>query len=559
MTTKEKTQKAKKYFEDGNKSYDQEDYNKAIEYYKQAINLNHNYVEAHSNLGFVYQNRGIYDMAIECYNTAIKLNPNLVRIYRNLKVIYTKMQNYEMAASCRGKEKELTCDYIIKGNNYEAKGDLKNAFRYYLKSDENSVLAILMCFAEDNRKKVIEKGFLNKLLDNDEYFKQVVDSIKYCNFNNVMRGKSSSSLILQLQDQLFKRNYKQSENDVHRLEKYKAVYIHSIYIISMLHINDENEKEVAYYTQKNIAEKMFFKGKNEEKTSRYRLNSINYSNDPTEGQVLLKFLFYGKGPIIKNTENPYRAFAGCFTFGYDSLNQFRLYGKEENKECTGVSMVFSNGFFGKSAKLATEIERRYKIKTIENEDNKHALFRCIYIDPKTNKVVSVGRKEEFLFYRNSKNIVDFSDSYYEYIKIYIENKSFSKKTENTDEIVKKYNQKIEELTNNVSEELKSLRKQINGLDENIVSQLLINLRYLTKHVAFKEEQECRIVKIENVKNDMVKTSENRKQMYLEYLEIGLYVEKIYFGPNASDMNIFQDRLLNEGLNIECKKSENPFA
>jgi hypothetical protein len=68
------------------------------------------------------------------------------------------------------------------------------------------------------------------------------------------------------------------------------------------------------------------------------------------------------------------------------------------------------------------------------------------------------------------------------------------------------------------------------------------------------------VKIKSVENEEVKMTDNKKQMYLEYLKIGQYnVEKIYFGPNVSDMNIFQDRLLYKGMKIKCIKSENPFA
>jgi len=261
--------------------------------------------------------------------------------------------------------------------------------------------------------------------------------------------------------------------------------------------------------------------------------------------------------------NQYQAFAACFTFNHDSLNQFRLYGKENDKECTGVSVVFNDSFFEESAKLATSLQEKdiYRditemvsettpelLKSLEHLKtpekpyiqmigkfiltiDKRALFRCIYLDPKTNKVVSAGCKEDFLLHREGKS---------------------SEREE--------YNKKMEKLIENVSDELGKLKKQIEGLDKNIVAQLLINLRYLTKHVGFRDERECRIVKIADVNDtEKVKTSENQKQKYLEYLEIGKYIKEIYFGPKAVEMEDFQNRLLKEGLEIECKKSENPFV
>ena len=68
------------------------------------------------------------------------------------------------------------------------------------------------------------------------------------------------------------------------------------------------------------------------KPSAFRLNTINNVNDPSEGQLLLNYL---KG--VKETsfyapdfDEKLHAFVSCFTFNHDSLNQFRLYGKQDN-------------------------------------------------------------------------------------------------------------------------------------------------------------------------------------------------------------------------------------
>ncbi|MDR1762513.1 MAG: DUF2971 domain-containing protein, partial [Dysgonamonadaceae bacterium] len=217
----------------------------------------------------------------------------------------------------------------------------------------------------------------------------------------------------------------------------------------------------------------------------------------------------------------------------DCLNQFRLYGKADNRECSGVSITFNKDFFADKPKLATSSFTLEGIKPKGNDiENKSALFRCMYIDPKTKKLISVGHKEDFLLYREGKSEPQVND----------------------------YNEKIKNLIGDVFKELEKLKEQYKDLDDKILSQLFLNLRYLTKHVAFKEEQECRIIKIKNVKDTEVIMSENRRQMHLEYVDCRKYVEEIVFGKNASGMNIFQDRLLHEGLDkITCRKSDNPFA
>jgi tetratricopeptide (TPR) repeat protein len=538
----------------------QSNHSQALFFYKKALKIREKELgEKHSDtamtyndIAWVYRDQGIYDKALEYYEKALKIRDDIfdgehldiARSFNNIAMMYYNLSNYteslkyhqkalkireekldkkhlDIARSYNGMamayhyngdfneaikyytnaleifEEKLNVgdsDIVITYKNlallHENQNDYKNAIECYRKVGIKNIVEMLVRFKEENREQIIEKGLLNDLLKNDEYF-----------------GKITKQAIEQ--------KVLNSDDDLKNCE---SIYIKSVYIISLLHIN---ETDIAYYTQKNVAEKMFFKSENNT-INKFRLSSINYSNDPKEGEILLKYLFEGK---VENnqTKNPYRAFAGCFTLNYDCLNQFRLYGKEENKECTGVSIVFKKSFFEESAKLATDL----------GSDNKYALFRCIYIDPhpKTNKkIISVGRKEEFLLYRDEKSKKEIED----------------------------YNLKIKNLIEKVSKKLTELKTDIKKykLDENVVSQLLINLRYLTKHVAFKEEQECRIVKVENVKKDKVKTSENK--MYLEYLEIGQYVEKIYFAPNASDMDIFQDRLLNEGREIKCIESDNPF-
>ncbi|GHT18032.1 hypothetical protein FACS189429_3540 [Bacteroidia bacterium] len=484
---------AKAYYNRGNIKSDLGDYQAAIDDYSKAIEINPNYAKAYYNRGNIKSALGDFQAAIDNYTKAIEINPNYAKAYYNRGVAKKNLGDYQAAIDDYTKAIEINPNLAMAYNNmgvtYESRKELPQAIDCYKKAGKD-ILEILNFLDEENRSGVIQEGLLNDFLNSDAHYLETVQ-----------------------------------EKD---RAKYAIPYLYSIYIISMLHISDTNELPVSYYTKKEVADALLVKDK-EEKIGKFRLNSINYSNDPSEGLILCEYLFNKKQE--RNDTNPARAFAGCFTFNSDCLNHFRLYGKTDSRECTGVSITFNENFFERSAKLATALSMSEGAKPKdENPENKHALFRCIYIDPKTQKVISLGHKEDFLFHREKK-----SDK------------------------IEDYNKKIKVLTDKVATELKKLKEQCKELDENILSQLFINLRYLTKHIAFKEEQECRIVQIKSVKDTEVKVSEDRSQMYLEYLECKNYVKEIVFGANASGINIFRDRLLHEGYTFPCRKSDNPFA
>ena len=400
-------------------------------------------------------------------------------------------------------------------------------------------MGILTFLDKENHKSIIKDENIHILYDllsddnksNEQFFQNTIQDAK-------------------------KDQTKEVQKDIEaKLDKYKEVYIHAVSIISLLHVNfeDGHENCVAHYRTKKTSQKMLIRPRNKDgsatdkfNVSTFQLGAINYSNDLTEGMTLLHYLF-GKEKCPARTEvnQEYGAFASSFIFNPNCLNQFRLYGKEDAKEGTGVSLVFDNDFFSPSPKMATEPTEKEMAK-------RHALYRCIYIDPETQRVETVGHKEKHLFYQE-----------------YWADKKKPKGTMLTEEEeqevgeqFEEYRKYIEEVETLVKDKLKQLRESINNeeLDHAIVGRLLINLRYLTKHIAFKEEQECRIVRICSfVEEKDIKISEDFKRMYLEYLPIPKYVKKIYFGPKATEMEIFQDMLKHEGLNIPCEQSEHPWA
>lgn len=173
-------------------------------------------------------------------------------------------------------------------------------------------------------------------------------------------------------------------------EDYLNIYRMSLEIVALLNTSDVNELYFAHYTTQDTANALIFHN------SPFRLNSVTTANDPKEGYPLLNFLDF-KGLY---THNIYQAFVGSFTFNPDSLNQFRLYGKNNNIEGTGVSLFLSYKYFSENADLNRSLTKPpSKDSTIKSA--KQPLFRCIYIDPLSKRVISLGHKEACVFYREN--------------------------------------------------------------------------------------------------------------------------------------------------------------
>ena len=500
-----------------------EKYEKAVQLASDDTDVFYNWGNALSELAQIKQDEPIFGESFEKYEKAVQLKPDYASAYNNwgnalseLAQIKQDEPLYRESFEKYEKAVQLKPDYASAYNNWgnalcylaQIKQDesLYREAAEHFKKSKLDILDILVNFDDKkDRKHITQTETLYPLLDLDtddgRFFKEAAKNIK----------------------------------DKTELNKYKKVYILSILIISQLHVNKENEEFVATYREETISQKMLFED------SKFWLTAINYSNDLKEGKTLFDYLFEkDKRPTDESLNRDYSAFAGCFTYNYDSLNQFRLYGKEDGREGTGLSLVFRDSFFSEEAKMAMKQQKTEDSNT-NKEEEKHALFRCIYIDPETRRVETVGHKDDYLFYREKKEGETGKD---------IKKKIIS------------YRKDIDEIIVNVTEKMEELKELVRDLEPAIVGQLLLNLRYLTKHIGFKEEQECRILKIYhlNDKKIEIKTSDNFKQMYVEYRPKVLnHIEKIIFGPKADGMELFRDILTRNGLSIIYKKSENPLA
>lgn len=190
------------------------------------------------------------------------------------------------------------------------------------------------------------------------------------------------------------------------------------------HADEEKpfERKLAHYTSTYTCNLLLGNEQKEIAPSLFRLNTINNVNDPSEGQLLIRKL---KGIKDNNFtaldfNEEFHAFISCFTFNHDNLNQFRLYGKQDNKEASGMSLVFKKEFFqsqnfvGGLSHLSVENSSKIikNISTINDtkldntkvqasEDNKivkYSVMRCVYLDP-TSDYFHLAQRNRLTFFR----------------------------------------------------------------------------------------------------------------------------------------------------------------
>lgn len=340
------------------------------------------------------------------------------------------------------------------------------------------------------------------------------------------------------------------------------------------HADEEKpfERKLAHYTSTYTCNLLLGNEQKEIAPSLFRLNTINNVNDPSEGKLLTNYLEAKKETSFYKPDFDERlhAFISCFTFNHDSLNQFRLYGKEDNKEASGISLVFNKEFF-KESDAQHSMDNIYvdrKIKEIKDEsegdkDNnlsgtveKQSVMRCVYIDP-TSDYIHLAQRNRLTFFREfgRENLEGDSISRAEIECTEYEN-YIDEKTEEFRKAFKELKEIYQAAIEN-KQSLKSLSKEdINEID-SLLDMIILPLKYLIKHSAFQEEQECRMVYITSLKDERVQMDFG-KFLYVEYEpEVKANLDKIYIAPAATQYQPYLAKLLCD-TDVKIELSNNPY-
>lgn len=340
------------------------------------------------------------------------------------------------------------------------------------------------------------------------------------------------------------------------------------------------ERKLAHYTGTYTTDKLLTLNENTKLPSAFRLNTINNVNDPSEGRLLINYLnnIQDQPLYVSDFDENLHAFISCFTFNHDSLNQFRLYGKQDNKEASGISLVFKKNFFQSSSLLKglSYLSPKNNLQQLDNEFinqnsndevkvaqhpkvkyrvSKQPVMRCIYFDP-ISSFTQLAQRNKLTFYREFG--IEKNKAKVEWIKYTNDIKKKTKSFNKEFKYLKKAYKKV------IKEKIKIGKGDQKFLDEIevLLSETLLPLKYLIKHSAFQEEQECRMVYITSLDDPKVQMDFG-KFLYVEYEpEVKVHLDKIYIAPAASHYEPYFAKLLcgknNMGKKIKIEPSNNPY-
>ena len=292
---------------------------------------------------------------------------------------------------------------------------------------------------------------------------------------------------------------------------------------------------LAHYTSPSVCERLFGivsdktndKADNNDpvdsnKVSPMRIGSSTYMNDPTEGEGLLELLNLQDLELENKADCPvHNAFFTCLSSRVNDLNQFRLYGKENGVEASGCCLVFNKeGNWLKESDVSASFRSMVKkggdgysgeqlveadIPNSDFEDDNLPLYQVAYIAYYDEYI---AKEKCIIWLPNEENP-----------KFGIRLKSVGKNLSWHEFRIGKLKKALEDLiekSNNISDEDKKALEYI---------------RYLFKDFAFRDEEEFRLLKIEQIGSKDIKYCQDTKSVYLPYADIRDIVDEVILGTN----------------------------
>ncbi|MEI0798705.1 tetratricopeptide repeat protein [Brachyspira intermedia] len=554
---KENDQDEEIYYYIGNIYSSLEEYNKSIEYYDKTIKLNPKYEKAYNNRALSKNAIFEYDGALEDIKKLFELDTDkeyLYMYYDNLGLIKSNIGEHDDAIANFNKSIELNnkydnvynnrgCTYLLLKKYDEAIKDFNKVILLDDQYEEAYYYKALNYYALDNYKESLYNfSMLSKLNDNfsasnllniiTKYFKLNYNSI--LNIINLLL-EDNSYIDIWKRDITLSIINKETENiDNYILKNIKEVLLFEYLLISLLSFKSEllydhyeNEVSIVHYTSLEILFSLLDDNKN-----KLRITSITTANDINEGKIL-ENIFYNNNVNIKienNNEYNLIPFQTSFSRNKDSLTMFRLYGKDKNIESTGVCLVLDESYFDddpfgdiipvKMNSQYLDLENSYiDNENKENYYNKNSLYWILYYNEDKNQLVFNPTNSKY------KSIIINLENVYK--------AELKEKEKNIEIVIKFIFKKIFEASNNINKVEKDEIKNI------IFSYLFENIRYLIKHEAFFEEQELRIISINNIESKDIKRDLKTKRLYIDYCKLfdknENYIKEIILGSKVSNV------------------------
>lgn len=338
----------------------------------------------------------------------------------------------------------------------------------------------------------------------------------------------------------------------------------------------DQEYRVSHYTSVAALEAML----SDQNMSPFRLCSLGSANDSKEGKILYDFLGEDLNlkdylQVINTPLDKYTAVQASFTKLEDALTMFRLYGKNDNMEGTGVNLVFNENFFTEDF-IQPLRSQDIRSKQYENDENP-------YTPPNFEKIEKIPKEPLYwiLYWDKKNNKIYFNpQGIYKTLEIDLNidcewsvlNKNQNELKESPDSFYRKYANNIAFALNRLKKSFKDfILSDYKNEDIKKVKKTLLNISYLIKDIAFYDEKELRIVNVEEIhENDKLKHDEGHYRLYKNYLQLNdsntneNCLEKIIIGPKVPQKETLKEYLIQHldkaNMNyVEVEISEAPLA
>jgi tetratricopeptide (TPR) repeat protein len=578
------------YYNLGNVYYSQKDYANAIEQYELAIEKDPDDAAAYYNLGLVYRTQRNYNKAIEQYEFAIKKDPDDARFYNSLGNVYADQKEYPKAIELYNLAIQKEPDYALAYYNlgfyyygqkeypkaieqynlaiakdpddpytYNNLGNVYKAQRQYIKAIDNYTKAIakdsehFLYFrnrgdayrAIQNYDKAIADYDRALALNPEDYWvsqrrnEALALQGKYQAIKMEPEGKEKSSVpefIKALIEEKLQAETEQTKTQVMILGSKVATVVNDIRALAFT----EAKEPVAHYTKLLVANIIVNKPAD---TSKLRYYNVAYMNDPEEGKVLLRMLADLGG-------NDFNKIATCFDAGklrednhvylgsfvpvshQDELVMWRTYGKENNVEASGCSMVIAPNFFdGENSHLQPDFgnsERKATGSASTDNREKEALYSVVYYNKKLGSEGIIAPK---------------ADEIREGLK------NLTKALHNLVALIKE----------------KDSKSELASVVNRVVFRTLSEIRYLFKSADYSFEKELRVIQYVNGESDRVQIDETGGLPHRLYIESGQplkpSLQKIILGPKVANPDqwlYLEVKMKKEKFKLELEKSNVQF-
>lgn len=498
-------------------------FERALEICEKNVDLCSDYM-----LGTVYFSNEQYEKAIPFLSAIIKSANSYTKLVSEIYLIDSYIFTNNKTAALK-----ICNDILSDYSGFNYTDSIFNGKRQFL------LIAAYESNISENRKKELLAEYFNSS-KNERYkiFNDIIKYSQYLDFTPDMIFPYLKETDVFEGDGYFWWVLLEESNELD-YDYYKEIWYWENLILSQIMLDSSSGiKYINHYTTTTALQFML-------DGSKIRETSLSNANDKVEGNVLPILLYKNGLPKTINCENNniYVALQTSYSRNVNSLTMFRLYGKKDNNEGTGVSLVFKKNFFQTNPSSVRFDVDENNVKSV---DKRNPIFWILYYCKQRNILY---------YYPNEDPLKPFIIDLNLKSKHLKWNCFFSAKD--------KQNMKQRNLVYSFCRLIKVINSETDNDKLKLAIEILYKLRYFIKLDDFSEEKELRMLELVNPKDADIEKSNN--VLYKDYLEILKYdsLEEIILGPKVEKPQVMKElavkKLLEKDSYVMITISKAPLA